>query len=293
MPNTYQRGRFFLWCAALLNFIFFWWTGRIFNIPIHPGYEASLLTQPAATTVFLITAIVLAASVLLGTLLAGSFRFDAGLFAATVGLTALSLHGGPITYVLMSASGPAVFLILAGELILLYGVIGLTWSGLWLLHRRGWLQGDAFRDGMEDVRDPLNMKLLATAAQVIVMLLSMLVLAQSDKKMQVLAAVGISAWLGTIASHALFPVRPSIWFWIGPMWVGLIGYLLAFASPEGFNLGYISGTYAALARPLPLDYAGIGTAAAIFGYWSSRQRMSLRDAQNNEQKTPSSQPAHE
>jgi len=35
--------------------------------------------------------------------------------------------------------------------------------------------------------------------------------------------------------------------------------------------GQGGGLLAPLARPLPLDYASLGTAGAILGYWTSRQ----------------------
>ena len=58
--------------------------------------------------------------------------------------------------------------------------------------------------------------------------------------------------------------------------VGVFGYLfayLAFCStdPITWKSGTGGGTLAALARPLPLDYASLGTAGALVGYWTSRQ----------------------
>src|SRR5690606_25789552 len=133
------------------------------------------------------------------------------------------------------------FVSLLLELALLAGMLGLAWSALWLLHKAGWLKGDEFRDGVEDIEDPLNNKMLALAGQVVVMVIVVLLLAQSDDKAQVVAAVGIGGYLGTIASHSLFPVRPSVWFWAGSFLTGAIGYGLAYlGGDDQLAIGLIS-----------------------------------------------------
>jgi hypothetical protein len=48
-----------------------------------------------------VTALTFGLCVLLGTLIAGTVRFDAGLFVASIGLSALSIRGGPIPCVPM------------------------------------------------------------------------------------------------------------------------------------------------------------------------------------------------
>ena len=277
MLSPYNRARVLLVTSALLCFGLFYLAGAVFSIPYHRAFEMSYMQQPHPTAGLVVTAVVMVGSVLLGSLIAGSIRLDAGLVAATLGLTALSIRGGPMHCVLQAASSPGIHVLLGIELLILYAIIVLAWSVLWRLHEKGWLQGDAFRDGIEDTDDSLSTKLLAAATQVVVMTLGVMLLAPSDAKAQVLAAVGISAFLATAASHSLFPVRPSIWYWIGPLMVGVFGYGAAyFNGDDAWKIGVIRGLFAPLARPLPLDYASVGTAGAILAYWMSRRWQRAR-----------------
>ena len=59
------------------------------------------------------------------------------------------------------------------------------------------------------------------------------------------------------------------WYWVGPILVGLIGYIGCYMNPHGWELGQPTGTFAPLARPLPICYASFGMAGALFGYWMS------------------------
>ena len=86
-----------------------------------------------------------------------------------------------------------------------------------------------------------------------------------------------------------FPTRPSVWFWIGPSLVGIIGYLFAYsaATDSQWLIGVAEPSLgeASLAYALPLDYAGAGTAGSLIGYWMSRRWQEHREAAENEKKT--------
>jgi hypothetical protein len=272
MLGSYQRARLLLGLASVACFALVWLAGSALDIPRIEGYAASLLNGYSPFLDLVITLVLMLACVLVGTLVAGTIRFDAGLAAAAIGLTALSIRGGPMRYVLFSASGPTVFLTLAAELMILYAIIGLAWGVLWLLHERGMLLDDPLRDGIVDVDESPGQRLLALATQVVVMGLLMILLAKSDQKSQVVWSVGISSFLATLAAHSVAPSRPSVWYWTGPLAVGVVGYVLAYASNDAsWQIGHVGGWAPELARPVPLDYAGAGTAGAIIGYWMSRR----------------------
>jgi hypothetical protein len=253
-----------------------WLAGRWFGIPAHPGYEMSLMLQPTPAAALLLTGIAICAATAIATVIAGSIRFDAGLFGASVGLVALANRGGPMRYVMQAAPGRGTFLSLAVELVLLGGMLGTAWFGLWLLYRGGRLQGDALRDGLLDRPHSLTDHLLALGTQAGSMAVMVMLLARTDDKKQVLAAVCVASLLATLLAYAVSPTRPSVWFWAGPIVVGVLGYLSAYwawgtSDPVVWKSGQGGGLLAPLARPLPLDYASLGTAGAILGYWTSRQ----------------------
>lgn len=285
MLTRYQRNRLLLLTAIAVSCTLFWLAGRTFGIPQHVGYENSLALQPSAMLDMLVTGVTLLVCTALSTAIVGTVRVEAGLFAGAVGLTALSVRGGPVRYVLQEAGAPRIFLAMALELVVLYGFLGLAWLGLWRLHRAGRLAGDETHDGLKDREHPLNDRLYALGTQVGAMLLLMLFFTRTDEKKQVLWAVFLSAYLATLLAYAMSPVRPSAWYWCGPLVVGAFGYVAAYLKWRGMDdavhwrAGIGEGFWAPLGRPLPLDYASLGTAGALLGYWMSRRWQSAREAE--------------
>ena len=265
------RDRTLLAVGSIVCWILFWLIGRLFGIPPVPGYQASLLASAGGSPVvaIILTGVAIVACVLIGSLVAGAVHFEGGLFCASVGMLALSTRGGPIRYVLMYSSSSAVYLALLVELALLAVCVGIGWNVLLALRDRGHLHGEPLRDDDPDALPAQGA--MALVGQIVVMIFLMALLAQTDRKAQVIWSVAISSFLSALAAHSLFPARPSIWFWAAPIIVGALGYTLAwFGGPPGVG-GTINGLLPALARPLPLDYAGAGVAGALYGYWTSRK----------------------
>jgi hypothetical protein len=271
-----QLMRVLLTAGMVLCFLVFWWSGKLLGIPAD---DTASLLQASGSSLGVVLILLVGCTALASTI-AGTARPDAGLFCAAFGLAALSLRDGSIRTTLQSASSPGILAMLAVELCLLYVGIGACWAMVRFSQARGLLKSDIERDGLEDQEEStLVQKLSASAAQAGIMLVLMWLLAQYDAKVQVLAAVAISAWLGTVLSHYfLHPARPSAWFLAGPLVVGLVGYLATYASaagdagnPAGWRTANLQGAFAAMARPLPLDYASVGVAGTILGYWMSRR----------------------
>jgi hypothetical protein len=127
---------------------------------------------------------------------------------------------------------------------------------------------DPFDSSDQRLPTPLNGSLLlATLTHVAVMTACLIFLAQSDKVTQSLAAVGIAAFLASMASHVAFPSRSSLWYWISPLLVGVAGYVIAYVLPTGLAIGFPANALGALARPTPLAYAAAGPVGSIFGFW--------------------------
>ena len=270
--NSYQRARLLLVSAAVLCYCVFWWTGRFLDIPAHQGFAASLLQQPVAAVVLLIIAVVFVLCVALGTAVAGVVRFNAGLAAAGIGLMALSVRGGSSRYVLFHAvsegAGTAVFLKLMIETALLGIIIGGCAMLLEWLYSSGTL-----RDRESAIPPPVadRSDASAFALQLIVTAVAVALIARTEDKQQVLAAVGIGSFAGTAIAQSVFPTDQRGWYWAAPLLVGLIGYLLAYLNPSGMSHGHLINAFAPLARPLPLDYASLGVAGAVLGHWMGRR----------------------
>jgi hypothetical protein len=148
---------------------------------------------------------------------------------------------------------------LAGELVLLYVAVLICWVCLRLTASKAATP--------QHPHEPMAASLMATAMHIAVMAAGVMLFCQSEAATQGLAAVGISSLLASMAAHIAFPVRRSIWYWIGPLVVGVAGYVWAYFNPDGMQIGFPSGILGALARPSPLAYATAGPAGAIFGFW--------------------------
>ena len=267
-------------CFALV-----WYAGILFHVPAHRGFEASLLQQPGfgGKLLAILAAVLLPlACGLIGQLIAGRHWVFAGPFAAAISLSALSMRGGPSRYVYFQAASAghlrSVPLALALELILLVVAVGAVWL---LVTRRARAMAVAAGEGV-----PLATPLTAASAQAVltqaaIMALVVMILAQTDHKKQVLLSAFVGAFAGTaVAEHYFRRENAGEWFWMGPLVVGLLGYLgaAAFGSAASAMTGHITGPLAALARPLPLDYASFGVAGALLGYWAAADHAWLHRA---------------
>ncbi len=274
--SAYHRARLLMLAGIIVSIGVFEFASRQFHIPAYVGHGGAMLAEPNAFVSLLIVAVGLVVSVFLATLIAGSLRFDAGLFCAAIGMETLSVRGGTMGDVLRNSNAAThtIFIHFALELALIYALVAIAWSVLWGMHAGGYLKADEFRDGVEDTDEPMLFKISAMVMQVGVMAVLMMFLSQSDAKAQVIASIGISAFIGACIAYWMYPISPSPWLWMGPMIVGIIGYALAYFSigtSEEWKIGQLDFRLAPLARPLPLDYASAGPAGAILGYWLSRK----------------------
>lgn len=283
VPRPRWRAKWVL-AVSIGCYALFWWAGGRLGVSEFRGFNGSLLLSQGLLGNVLITAVLTLAAIVVGTLLAGAIRPDAGLFAAAAGLLALANHGGPIVTVLHDTSGArSTFLTLTIELILLYAVLGVGWWALFLVQRVGHLQPDAARDGLaEPDLKPAGEGWAALLSHVAIMTVVMMLLAQTQDKKQVLGAVGIGSFCGAFFPYWQRGAYPSVWYLAGPLVVGIAGYLLAYILLPAADLalgrpGLSGGLIAALGRPLPLDYASMGTIGALVGYWLRRKSNHERE----------------
>lgn len=297
------RAQLALVAAVALAGVTFWWVGAWIGMPHYRGHNASILLQPIPSPTALAVVGTLLVVATATTLLAGRVRYDAGWACTAVALYALRLRGGPISTAI--ADRPAgVFLTLASELILLGATLAVAWGVLHMLRERGSafkslrrvLELPEARARLADRKaaaESIDQKILALVMCAAVMAILMMVLCRTAHRAQVFFAVGISAYVAVWVTHGLIPTRPAIWFWASPVLCGVVGYLWAWmnTTPAQLAIGEPGGALAALARPLPLDYASVGIAAAVWRYVQSRSQQIRRVIEQQHQELPASAPA--
>src|SRR4051812_5079798 len=280
MPSAYHRNRFLLLCGLIVALVWFWLIGKWFDIPAYEGFNISLLQQLHPVVAVLVVLIAIWVCTAVCTVIAGTVRADAGLCCTCMGLIALSVRGGPMRYVLLGASGKSVYYVLCAEIILLFAAVAVASRIVRLMLGMGMarLEDDFVAD-----EEPIDQKLIATATHLCATATLVLLLCRTDNRVQCLAAVFVSSLLASMIAVMTAPTRPAFWYWISPMFVGLLGYVWASFSPETLAIGQPGGYFAALARPLPLHYASTGVGGAMLGYWMARSWHRSRELAEQEE----------
>lgn len=273
--NTAERALLLAGCGACVAVVTTL-SGSL-GLPTMPRLSGSLLIGSSPLSSILMTAVAVGICTLLGAVVAAFLRLEAGMLCVAAGIAALSVRGGSMRTVLQYAGGPGVYLTMLVEVALLFILLGIAWIALNALHKRIWSTHlaqltilDATSGEDEDQLSLANIG-YALGVQVAVMILCESLLLQVDAKKQAMASIGIAALLGTMAACHLAPLVAGFWYGLGPVVTGALGYAMAYASPSGWQLGESNGTLGALARAIPLDYAGIGIAGVIIGYWTARR----------------------
>jgi hypothetical protein len=271
-----SHDRFSLTAGSLICIGIALWLANMLGIPWEIGRGGALLQQSSGGVAIGLAWVIILGGALVSSVVASHLHFDGGLFCGCVGLGALSLRMGPMRFALMSAESPGIYFTLAIELVLLYSAVAGTWIILHLLPRRASLPREVV-----EFEEPLDQKFLATAAHAMIMVVLLLLLSHTDDKKQTLAVVGISSYLAAMAAHHFVPTRPSAWFWIAPLLVGIVGYIGQRSHPALWPIGDAQGFFRALTRPTPLDYASMGPAGALLGYWTSQRWRRARTTNGN------------
>lgn len=250
--------------GALVAFGLFRLAGEWLRLPLVPQFSASLL-QDGAILGLIAVAVLFVVVTVLATVIVGRFRFEAGLFCAAVGLIAIPTRGGEITQALLSADGSrSTYLILATEQVLLGAIV---LAGYWVqskFHRIPPAVAPA--SDPDTVRD----RVITVVAQALCLLLLMALVGQSPAKGQALVGVGVCSLGAALLTSQAYKVRGSEWYILGTLLAGLIAYLYTFfGGASGAAIGEVRGYLAGPARSLPLHYASLGIAGAIYGYWIS------------------------
>ncbi len=263
------------------------WVGEFFGIPSEPLFTGSLLSSGAPVAAIIAIVISIPVCIVIGSLIAASVGPEAGVLCCCVGLVAWSIRCGPVRPVLQYAAGPNVFLVMFLETIILAAIIFGAWFCVGMIRARIRSRGniDLEVGGAEEIADgTISQKLQALGTQIVIMAFCELILLQTDAKAQALGSVGLSAFVSAMVAYHFngILVARGIWYWTGPMVLGALGYLFNYFNSTGIAGGDVSGWGAALARATPLDYAGIGTAAALLGYLTTGRMIQAEQDESTE-----------
>lgn len=272
--STAALSRIQFWGLVALGAIAYFSTKAVIEIVgyfAEPGFNASILLDPRNVLMLMITIVWIAVVGGVMTLLARFIRPDAGLFVAACAVWSFRRDGGMARDVYMAHPTGSTFVTLALELV----VLGLLVGGVFVFSRwlvgRGKLPDDHQLDLIRPKPEPLGQRLLASATMALVMMVLLLLTLRSDERMQVTGMVFISALLATMSTVRFIPATPSIYFWVGPFLVGIVGYLASSVrGTANLPIGDVAGYFGALARAMPLDYASAGVAGSLYGYWVAR-----------------------
>jgi hypothetical protein len=266
-----RRDKSLLVIASLVCLLLTWWLARLLHVPTFPGMSGALLAQPRAIIAIIAVALCVGVGVVIASIICATVRHDAGLLCAAVGLAAISFRAGPMSRALLSATGPGIYLSLATELVVLFVILALGKLLQSSLMSTGLVKPEGAYDRLPERDTSPGEGVAAMALGTAIMSLVCLILIQSDNKAQAIISVGVGAILASSFARRFVPAGPVVWFVAIPLITGLIGHIGTYIlDPGGWTIGVTRGLLAPLARPLPLDYASVGTACAIYGYWMGR-----------------------
>jgi len=253
---------------VIVSCVLFSMGAKIIGWPSEPGFRASLAQPPVSIAGFLTAIVLLCLCTALGTAVLGRRWFLAGLMSATAGLAVWSVRGGPTTPVVLRAdtthAASLVFFEMLAELIVLFAVIAAIWNFLWTRMAPSLTLPVGKAKHAEEGRSTGA----AVVAQAAMMAVFVLIFVATSQKKQVMIGVFLAGLFSTSIAESFFADRKAgRWYWAGPLIAGAAGYIVNMWSPQGVEIGDPSGTFAALARVLPLDYASLGCAGTLLGYW--------------------------
>ncbi|MGC4031780.1 MAG: hypothetical protein QM754_08620 [Tepidisphaeraceae bacterium] len=185
-------------------------------------------------------------------------------------------HGGDFRQALIDATGPAIYLRMAVELLLLASAIAAAYLTLGI--------GRSSEPKLNP-DDPANLpapeeksadtaldRLAAVGIQTIVVLALLSFFGKSPLKGQALCGLALASGLAGWITYKTRQVEGSVWSVAGTLLAGLIAYGYSFAQPDGFAIADVKHALSGAAYSLPLHYASAGVAGAIYGYWTARRR---------------------
>ncbi len=287
--------------AALVAIALLSYVGWMVARPIDPemavtftaGSRSILAIWPALLVLTVVSAAV-------GSAIAGPRLPEAGMFAGAVGLAGLALHGGSMEMLLAYVAGVegsgrrSLMFAMAIDSVLWAALPALAWLVVLMVSR--WLWGApvaqpavkrAAKDDAAKGRSLLDMMGSGTLALAVTSVVALFFIWMTVARTpvatiargQVIASVFFGLYLGAMAARYFTGLDHARYYMAAPLVVAIVGYLLGYLQA---GMGWASGPLAAyaqlattaphaLARPLPIEYIGVGLAGVIAGFWSGER----------------------
>ena len=293
-----------VWASLLLAGFLFLTVGWFAMEPDDPMGAVSLLTRDSSIVMFLQATALIVVTASLATVLAGRKLADAGIFAAALGLAAVSLRGGTVAYLLMQEGDGigstqrslAILFALEAAGWLAALVIAIGASGL--LVRWCFLTGDPSDQRKDDVaaqalgtmsasdipgigvllfggtierQTSLSRGIRHALITAVVGLAAFYVLSTGTASRamqhgQACFVVAASVYAGCYAAHRLSPARSALWSILAVGLMAVAGYLWSALRPD-VSGAPITAPSSPFLRVLPIQFVSVGTAVAVAMFW--------------------------
>ncbi len=231
---------------------------------------------------------------IIGTVVSGPRLPEAGLFAAAIGLAVLSLHGGSMMVMLTSANAidvqtrKTLMAAMALDCALWSAIMALAWLAVTWAYRWVWMSANSAGSAVDSGRgDKLQLEIdapkMGWPALVVTGVVAVFVVwltagrtpVSNVLRGQTIAAVAAGLYLGAMAARYFTGIRDVRFYLLAVPAVGLMAYLVGYLSAD---MTWAQGKYQYyiylattpphdLARPLPIEYVAVGTAAVLAGFW--------------------------
>lgn len=302
--NQRLQPRFFdkllMWATWILAGVVFFSIGWTVMAPTDPHGAVSLLARNGSVAMLLETCALAALTAAVATMLAGRHLPDAGVFAASVGMIVVSVRGETATYFLIRRADEAagmgsLSLSLAGEVVVWFGVIGLTIlvchalarslpsatmgvgrhyltqipSGFDLFRKQPALPRSSETELTPIAAGVTHAVIVGGVGLVAFRLFSSGLATRSIQHGQACFVVLASTCAACYVGHRFAPVSSSLWSIVGVFAMAVAGYVWSIFAGDLSTLP-ASIPASPFLRVLPIQYAATGTATAVAMCWYMR-----------------------
>ena len=242
---------------------------KLMGVPTVPGVSPLLLNDGVMSL-----AIAVGVSLIVGVLglfAFGKVRCDAGIIAAASSLVPLRFMTGPMRIDYIDRPVSSTLYQAAIELaILALPLVVIHLLSVAML-KSGRARTDADGDGLENVSETNDQRLLATFCAFTTGAFLLMLMMHTDATRQAAISLLIASAVGSAIAFRFIPAVGGVWLWTSPILAGLIAYVwTAVAGTDNLPIGEPTGFFGALARAAPLDFACMGVLGSLYGYYFGR-----------------------